>query len=102
MIISGLQLEALLRPALVSINFHLGVLACIVFINQETQKKRAEETSTWTPSLPVLLSYDLIIFKDLVVQQQKSQDLLPDLPDTWVDFTNKQSLDLSSTVCFSV
>ena len=75
MIISGLQLEALLRPALVSINFHLGVLACIVFISQETQKRRAEETPTWVPSLPDLLSYNLVRFKDLVVQQQKSQDL---------------------------
>lgn len=34
----------LLRPALVSINFHLGVLACIVFINREMQKRRTEVT----------------------------------------------------------
>lgn len=42
LIISGPRLEALLSPALVSINFHLAVLVCIVCIRQETQKTRTE------------------------------------------------------------
>lgn len=46
LIISGPRLEALLRPALVSINFNLGVLACIVSINQETKKGWTGDTPT--------------------------------------------------------